>query len=46
MIEHKLWLSREVWMLRTYGKYPPEAWTAQHESNVPAPFRLGEEGGE
>jgi len=44
MLEHNLWLSREVWMLRTYGKHPPEPWTAEHESNVPAPFRLGEEG--
>jgi hypothetical protein len=44
MLEHNLWLSREVWMLRTYGNHPPEPWTAEHESNVPAPFQLGEEG--
>jgi hypothetical protein len=46
MLDHNLWLSREVWMLRTYGNHPPEPWTAELESTVPAPFQLGEEGAE
>jgi hypothetical protein len=46
MLDHNLWLSREMWMLRTYGNHPPEPWTAEHESKVPAPFRLTQDGSE
>jgi hypothetical protein len=39
MIERDLPLTREKWISMAYLGHPPEVWTAEHEAEVPAPFR-------
>jgi hypothetical protein len=43
MINNGLPLTREQWISMNYLGHPPEPWTAEHEAEVPAPFRLDEE---
>jgi hypothetical protein len=43
MIEHKLPLTRETYISMNYLGHPPDPWTAEHEYELPTPFRLNEE---
>jgi hypothetical protein len=39
MIKNGLPLTREKWISMNYMGHPPEPWTAEHEAEVPAPWR-------
>jgi hypothetical protein len=39
MIEHDIPLTREQFISMNYLGHPPEPWTAEHEGEVPAPWR-------
>jgi hypothetical protein len=43
MIEHGIPLTREKYISMSYLGHPPDPWTAEHEAELPTPFRLGEE---
>jgi hypothetical protein len=39
MIKHGIPLNRETWITMNYLGHPPDPWTAEHEGEVPAPWR-------
>jgi hypothetical protein len=39
MIKNDLPLTREKWMAMNYLGDPPKPWTAEHEAEVPEPWR-------
>jgi hypothetical protein len=41
MIQSGAPLTREKWISMAYLGHPPHPWTAEHEMDVPEPFRLG-----
>ena len=39
MIKNGIPLTREKWISMNYLGHPPEPWTAEHEADVPEPWR-------